>query len=224
MSVYAKFFPESEFTTLRSKSGYLGLSLSNRITASDDLLFQLLKWTKNHLGSICVFIGDSVYRHNLEDLEGLDRAAALDRAMSEGRAVALRVRRILDSLELKESPVLFASSFHELPEFGERLARKIGVYESSSHFRDLIAIASDGFFKRFAPSRIHSEVSRGHSRDYQLEELAIFELLAEQGYMVNVYPGAHLPVMKDIVAGKFVGVMPSLEKLTLVELRFRSTS
>lgn len=116
------------------------------------------------------------------------------------------------------------SEFYGHPLFAGYLAAKRELYDADPHFRRQIGVASDGFFQRFAPDKAHDATSRAHSRDYQLEELAVFELLADEGYSVNVYPGAHLPVMKDLVDGPLVGVMPKLRDLILVELRFRSVS
>lgn len=223
MSIYSKISPSQTTAKLNELRGYLGLSLSNRITGSIPQLHELLSWAKDHLRSVCVLVGDYVYRHNLEDLQGLQRDVALALAKTEGVAIAMRVRKVLDELDLKNSTIVLASELYELPTFNHRLMVKNALYDSNAEFRELINIASNGFFERFAKDRMHIESARRHSRDYQLEELALFELLAEQGYTVNVYPGAHLPVMKDIVAGKFPGVMPLLERLTLVELRFRST-
>jgi hypothetical protein len=66
-----------------------------------------------------------------------------------------------------------------------------------------------------------AEAARRHSRLYQLEELAVFTLLANEGYSTNVYAGAHLPVMKAFVSGGVDGIAPALRSAKLVELRPR---
>jgi hypothetical protein len=70
---------------------------------------------------------------------------------------------------------------------------------------------------------MNADDARRHSRLYQLEELAMFELLSAEGYSVNVYSGAHLPVMKEIVRGTLRETLPLLEDLTLVELTLRTS-
>jgi hypothetical protein len=86
-------------------------------------------------------------------------------------------------------------------------------------FKRLINQAINEFLSR---RRFHGDSSavRQHCVAYQLEELVIFELLAEKGYTSLVYAGAQLPVMKGIVSNQLSGLSKALEGFSLVEMRF----
>jgi tRNA-dependent cyclodipeptide synthase len=180
----------------------------------------MFTWARDHLRAFDVVIGDYFHRHNLEDLGGLAGPRALEEALEQGKELARAVRDSLDELELGAVRTHLASDLCLNRKFGPELAAMDELYLRAQDFRRLIDLGSDEFLNRLAPKRARDPEARRHSRAYQLEELAIFELLAGQGYSANVYPGGHLPVMKACVAGQLPGLHPALSALTLVELRF----
>ena len=118
-----------------------------------------------------------------------------------------------------EAKILSAQALYENLTFSERLSRFQREYESSGTFRHLIDQAIHEFLSR-RRYRGDSATVRQHCVAYQLEELVIFELLAEKGYTSLVYAGAQLPVMKGIVSNRLSGLSKALEGLSLVEMRF----
>ena len=220
--VRAKTYPPIARNLLRGHRAYVSESLTNRVTMSEILLRQIFEWTRDKVGAFDILIGDYFHRHNLEDLDGLGEPGALQRAIADGKALAQKTQSVLDSLAFSEVATRFAGDICAGPRFEERLRAQLNLYETNERYGHYINVATDVFLRRFAPARVTADAARRHSRLYQLEELAMFELLSGEGYSVNVYSGAHLPVMKEIVAGTLRGALPTLETLTLVELTFRT--
>jgi hypothetical protein len=117
------------------------------------------------------------------------------------------------------SIVILAKSLFGDVTFRPRLARFETEYARNVKFRALIDEAVDKFLIRKRAGALHNNEVRDHCVSYQLEELALFELLVERGYGVLIYAGAQLPIMKAIVSRSLDGVPTSLADLTLVELR-----
>ena len=182
-------------------------------------LRQTFEWTRDNVASFDLLIGDYFHRHNLESMEGLRERQALNRAILDGQVLARVAKDVLDSISLSAVTIRFVSDLSASTQFADRLRVQEKLYESSESFRHWIDIASKEFIKRFPPAPSEAEDAYRHSRSYQLEELAVFELLSRENFSVNVYLGAHLPITKELVAGTLRGTLPLLDELTLVELR-----
>jgi tRNA-dependent cyclodipeptide synthase len=215
-------FPPTPRDQLRSGKAYVSLSLSNQTSASSMRLHRLLEWNRETFVSFDVIIGDYFHRHNLEAVDGLGQSAALAQAVADGQDVARRVRAVLDSLALPDVSIKVASDFYATSSFAEHLEKFDELCAVNEQLNELIDLGTDTFLRRIAPTRIRDDSARYHCRQYQLEELALFAILSDDGYRANVYPGAHMPVMKELVAGALRGTVAAFNGLTLVELRDRS--
>lgn len=183
---------------------------------------RLFQWAATEFAAFDVLIGDYFHRHNLEDLSGLDAKHAYASAVNEGQKLSHFVLTILQ--RIPGSPrLLLASSLCESASYQSLLAEYTALENENADFANAIEAGTDAFLGRFAPLRMKSTVARTHSRFYQLEELAMFEELAREGYSINAYPGMHLPIMRELVFGSLKDLRPQLSRMTLVEIRFRRT-
>jgi tRNA-dependent cyclodipeptide synthase len=219
MAMRSKVYPVGARPLIQASRSYLSVSLSNRQTAAEELLLEVFRWMQKGVGVFDVIVGDYFHRHNIEDLEGLPPAQALHVAAQQGFVQAQKIQKILERIDMTSVNVKCASSISKQPGFLPALNDIEVAYQSNSDLAGLIDQGTDAFLKRFAPQRIALESARLHSRLYQLEELAVFTLLAQEGLSTNVYVGAHLPVMKAIVSGKIDGIAPALRNMQLVELQ-----
>lgn len=224
MAIRVKRYPPGVGTHPRHSRAYLSVSLGNRLTATEAHLLEILRWLQQNVGLFDIVVGDYFHRHNIEDLEGLEPSIALRVAEERGSALAQRIQSVLDEARLAEVNIRCASSIVEKPEYLAALRWIEAAYYSDLQFARLIDMGTDTFLRRLAPNRAAVEAARSHSRLYQLEELAVFTLLADEGYSTNAYAGAHLPVMKAIVSGELKDITPALRKLELIELWPRSRS
>jgi tRNA-dependent cyclodipeptide synthase len=218
LSIQSKFFPASARSQIHTSRAYLSVSLSNRLTGAEGRLQEVLQWMQRSVSQFDVVIGDYFHRHNIEDLEGRPPSEALEIATEQGKEHAHRVQLALDHLGLNEVRIRCVTDISKQSDFVPALREMEAAWHSNAHFAQLIDQGTEAFLRRFAPGRIAVERARFHSRLYQLEELALFTLLANEGYSANVYAGAHLPVMKAFVSGGVDGVAPVLKSVQLVEL------
>lgn len=212
-------FPPEKENQLHASRGYISISLSNNTSASTARLREIIKWTRDHVSTFDIVIGDYFHRHNIENQQGVTEQHALDIAVEEGKLRIRRIRKLLDSLDLSHVKILSAAELCRESSFRERVDAFEKLWETDLSFQRLIEKGVDAFLERKLTTRLHIESTRLHSRFYQIEELALFELLVIEGYSVNIYPGAHLPVMKEIASGSLRKALPSLAEMTLVELR-----
>lgn len=224
MSFKVKYLPKERKNSPIANQAYVGLSLSNKISTSESSLAKIFEWTSENSNSFEIFIGDYCHRHNLEGIDGLEQDVALKKAIQDGKVISNRVSAVLEKLGNSKSKIILASELKDNVDFIQYLETMKKLYEQNTLFRNLIEKATYEFFKRIAPQSTISQTTQEYSRDYQLEELSFFQILSLQGYSMNIYPGAHIPIMKDIVNKEFKGLIPSLEELTLVELRFWNVS
>ena len=57
---------------------------------------------------------------------------------------------------------------------------------------------------------------------YLLEEISVFSALSEQGWNVELYPGAELCVLAEIAKGEYSAVPKGLKERVNVELKISS--
>jgi len=199
---------------------FVGISLSNDMAAIVRRLPGICAWAEANTQEFSFLIGDSLHRHNEIAFENSAPSSAQLKISAKTR----QVREALDRLKaehpndrsfdiITSSEVARESSF-EMKSRGFRMD-----YEQRDDFSECIDEAARSYLKRRGVSARPDEAAWMHSVSYQVEELAIFELLVERGFRALVYPGPQLPVMKAIVSGGLPGISGELEKLSLVELR-----
>lgn len=214
-------YPKQDLVGLRHRRAYVAMSLNNKVMESTETLSEVLQWMKDHFHDFVVIVGDYLHRHNVEFLDGATEAEAIDSAMQKGREVTARVKSILDQLDLTQVSVLSAHDFYNSTGFQDRLNDLLRLENEVSVFHDLTEFTLGVYLDRKGIIAADQPKARDHSRMYLAEELVIFEQLAKQGFDTSVYPGSQLPVMKALVSGALPNVSPILEKITLVEMKFR---
>lgn len=211
-------FPDNGLERSKHRRAVIGISLNNFVSRSPALLEQLFAWTKENVGNFDLLIGDFLTRHNYQAFSGLPESAAVDQAMHDGERITNKVLPVLarsnDSARLISARSLYSDS-----SFTGRLRHFEQHYDKNTDFHQRIDEAVHEFLARQRHSQATDDVRR-HCVAYQLEELVLFELLAESGYATLVYAGAQLPVMKSIVLKELSGISQHLQGLTLIELRF----
>lgn len=216
--VSVSVYPEARGTTSLGDKAFIGISLNNRLSASPALLREVISWSLVRLPSFDILVGDLLERHNYQAFQGLTSDEALDRALQDGRRLTDLIRE-LGAVSDQRAEILLASRLAQDPSYAGRLIRFRKLYQSDQRFRRPIDAAITAFISRRHPLLPLSPDIFDHSVEYQLEELAAFELLADSGYTTFVYPGSQLHVMKEMVGGNLPNVSHSLQKLILVELR-----
>jgi tRNA-dependent cyclodipeptide synthase len=223
-AISVKIFPDP--STARPQPGkvVIGISLKAGLLPRPAAMREVFAWTREKLGAFSLLLGDHVNRHNYAAFDSLTEADAESRAIAEGDTAAAMLRQSIEHLPCGTAPILRASELVLAPHYVERHSRLVQQLRTNLHFRDFIKQGVDVFMTRNTVTeqlRAHVEP---HCVAYQVEELAIFEILADMGYRTLVYPGPQLPVMKALASGELTKVSRALESMTLIELRVHGKS
>ena len=158
-------------------------------------------WARAHFKRCAILLGDGLYRITLQTREGLDETTAARRAIAEGTEV---MRGFASSIGTE--PEIFRSSSLMLrPEFGMALARIDSLYESDRKLRSSIDSGAAEFVERQIQNgrlAVSREEATRLSVRYVREEIAVYLLLAEAGWLVDVYLGRELPTLARIIGGE----------------------
>jgi hypothetical protein len=116
---------------------------------------------------------------------------------------------------------LYTNDLKNRPLFNSKMERFKSIYLVNKQFQELLNHTVNVFLRRQQEIMIGLREAKDLCRLYLLEELVIFEILAEEGYNVNMYPGNQLPIIKAIVTGQLKNVSEPLEGIQAVEIKFR---
>lgn len=205
------------------KNCYVGISLHNPKLRGDNLR-SILSWTTKHFNNTLVIVGDLLQRHNKMFLENMTMGEAACSAITEGDVFLQQHKDIFGSFEEKKIQIKRWSQLTKTDEFLEYQSGLKKLSEQNAEFCDAIREDADSF--------IHSRISRGArignislatelSCKYLLEEIAVFAVLVNKGWTVDVYPGPELSALSKITAGKINGVPDIFSKRVNIEIDFK---
>jgi len=216
--ITVKAFPPTGLARERRGKTFIGISLKGPLVGAP-LRREVLDWTQSNVGTPDLFVGDYLNRHNYQAFDRVPEAQAIEQAMRDGARTIDHLKGLLSAWGVVDVAITSASCLYKDPSFSSRLARFNKQYSENESFKTLIDRAVDAYLTRKRHDKKPDENVSRHCVAYQLEELVLFELLAEANYRTLVYAGPQLPVMKSIVSGQLKGASDALEALTLIELR-----
>lgn len=204
-----------------STGAYLGMSMNNNRFLDPISLEETISWIKGKTGFCKILVGDHLHRLNHMFFEGDAEIAAISKAKSKADLILHKFFSVADKIDGIDFQVLRSGSFYQNPIFYQKYNRLQKLYYSNEQLSRLINLTISTYLRRRGNSAKYFRRGFELSRQYLLEELVIFEMLAEDGYTINIYPGSQLPVMKAIVSKKLPGVSPILEEIKLVEIKYK---
>lgn len=195
----------------RTAACFIGLSVCNRM-ANRRSLRELLPWVlrlaqKNSL-PVRIVVGDYLSRHNLMAFDGHDPAKAGTKALKLGERPRRYAREIVRELGV-ENTVLVQSCGELLR--STRCAAIVSMLNafagSNPRFAWDLAEEARSFIRRrnITGKNAADEALVQQLVCYVVEETAMFLLLYEMGYRVEVYPGPDLRIMRLIATGAYPG-------------------
>lgn len=206
---------------------YLGISIGNPQFRGES--FQvLLEWISHHFDECLIVVGDYLQRYNEHIFYNRQAKEAEIESLRMGDAFLKESEKYLSLLPKEKFRVTRWKSFLDSPEYHK--AKKIldELFVSSFEFRESIDKTSTEFISRQMKNKkspvVDKKTAIALSTQYLLEEIAVFSVLVENGWAVEVYPGAEIPVLVDIAAGKFPHIPPALKQRINVELRITKKS
>lgn len=209
---------------LRSSPCYLAISIANPYTQRGEHS-NILKWVSENFDSCEIIIGDYLYRINEFITFGRNSKDAEEKSQLLGKLIEQQLQYDIKQCERQ---IFRITHWAELlkDEFGFRtsLAKLKRFEKSNSLFHDSLKNISTSYvLKQREKGLLYIDVEEYQaiemSMEYLLEELAVFECLAESGNKTHIYPGTILPTLKQIVNGKYPDMSTEMNKITLIELK-----
>lgn len=204
---------------------YLVMSLNNTRFEDTEILKEIIQWMQQKTSCFVLLIGDHLHRLNYMIFENLSEEDSIRKAKKRGDYLSNIFDKSISEVASKNGNICYSpkrlKEFYSTKDFCERFKRFETHLQANPIFKDSIDSIISTYIGRQAKKPDSIEKAYQLSRKYLLEELVIFELLAEKGLTINIYPGSQLPVMKAIVKNELPGISPSLEKISLVEIVFK---
>jgi tRNA-dependent cyclodipeptide synthase len=96
-------------------------------------------------------------------------------------------------------------------------------FASDAEFKEMVKVDALSFVDRLKKRSKDIAVDDSEAIDlcceYLLEEIAVFNMLSEKGWRVELYPGSELHVLAEIAKGRFPEVPVGLKNRINVELK-----
>lgn len=184
---------------------FLGISLKNKM-ANKRALAKMIPWLAERATRSLIVIGDYPHRHNLVALRGLSPHGALQKAMADGTRTLRYAREITAACNGESSVTVHsAADFIETSGCRDTLRRLTAYFHEGGPFVDQVVSAAVRYANRACPElpAAHANCVLPTLKDYVLEELAMFLHLYDLGYLVEVYPGPDLPLMRNLATSAY---------------------
>ena len=201
---------------------YLGVSLANRLFEKP-YLPALLEWIAAHFESCLVIIGDHLCRYNERIFRGLDTPQAGDAALEMGRQYIKNNRHFFEQYPNDKFQLTGWREHLNSEQFKEANQRLKKLFETNEEFRKAVEKDAFGYINRkskhgLTPA-VDTEEAAELSCEYLIEEIAVFSVVSQQGWQVEIYPGPELALLEEIATGKYADLPAGLEKRINVELK-----
>lgn len=177
-------------------------------------------WTKDRFETCAMLVGDSLQRLTIEATE----AAPPDLASAEAKRRATDLIAQLEAAR-PHATIIRTSEVIKDAAFGRWAGRFEEALARLPAFRRMIGHDARAFCERQQrQGRLASSFEKAFSLAvrYLVEEVAIYAVLAEQGWLAETYLGNELNSLAGFMRGEFPGVAPALERRTHVSLRISS--
>lgn len=214
--------PSSAPTLAQSTKCLLGLSISAIPKPVDDVV-AAFHWAQAKFPECAILVGDSLYRITLQIQRGLGENDAT------GIAHDIGDRQLNEVLaHLGERPRVFRSSeIMQRSNFEPALSILRRQFDSDPLFSRAVRKDAETFVARQirrGKLSTTSDTAVNLSIKYLLEEIAIYFVLAQEGWLVDVYLGNELPTLAMIIRGEIARAPMPLRKRINISLKARKNS
>ena len=153
-----------------------------------------IDWAKYRFKKVVICVNDTLQRYNLMLSPHVSEQEAFFRSMEAGR---LWIERNITAIaELPNLGIYRWEEWRQRDEYSQNYDRICNLYAKNETFRLAVETNIDEFWARKliagAVSQELFERFQSLSRRYLLEETAVFSMMFEEDYAVDVYPGTPL--------------------------------
>ena len=219
VKILPAFSPEEVFAQNKC---YLGISLANPVFDEKNLN-ALLLWASEHFRKCLVVIGDDLCRFNQKILYGFGDDEALNAARELGDVFIENNLAVFKQFDQDVVQISRWADHIECDMYSKSSEQLESIFVNEPEFRSMIEIDAVSFVKRQKKHNTEFVVGDDEAINlccqYLLEEIAVFSVLSQQGWRVELYPGSELNVLVEVAKGKYPDVPQGLKNRINVELR-----
>jgi len=218
-----KILPRISTSELFSrKKCYLGISIENPLFDGDSLK-ALLTWAGGNFEQCLVIVGDYLSRFNERIVAGCDDELAGERAIRSGDLFISKTKELFSKLPAKRIRLTRWKEHLQSEEY-ERAKKVLDeIFKTDEEFKASVEYDALSFVRRQQKHNQHLAVDVEEairlSCEYILEEVAVFSVLSESGWNVELYPGLELRVLAEVAKGRYPRVPAGLKDRVNVELK-----
>ncbi len=203
----------------------LGVSVSNPLYQSPEKLEYLFKWLANNFDNVQIIIGDYLNRINENINFGKQGEEAVLKSLYIGELLHSQIE-----IELKKYPSGKFSIIHWKDFLDNNPKHKDILNTLQNHlltnplFRESIETTAKTFIaKNIKKGNIYlsENLALEKSIQYILEEMAVFSLFIEDGYILQVYPGTTLTILKELANNKHTDIDTNLCNGVYIDLTIK---
>lgn len=204
------------------KKCYLGISLENPLFEGDSMLAMFL-WAAEKFDQCLVVVGDYLSRFNEQIISGCDETKAGELAIKLGDSFIARTRDLF--ARFPQEKIHLTRWREHLQSERFRSSKKLldAIFISNEQFRAAVEYDALSFVKRQQKHNLElaapMEEAIRLSSQYILEEVAVFSVLSESGFTVELYPGPELRFLAEVARGEYPAVPTGLKNRVNVELK-----
>ncbi|MDJ0727149.1 MAG: tRNA-dependent cyclodipeptide synthase [Prochloraceae cyanobacterium] len=199
---------------------FLGVSLQTTNSSTAKIMSQV-EWISRRFKHCAIFIADGIHRLTLQIKEKLSEERALNKALRLGRESIEYNSFLLDRYrKLCNFEFVLASEIQKSSNYAKYYQQLNNLYEKNDKFSYSVNCFARNFLCRgeSIEDRERQDDCFSMSRQYLLEEMAIFTCLAEQNFPTFIYPG-DLGIFKEIADGVHSDIPDALAKLNFISLK-----
>ncbi len=199
---------------------FLGVSLQTANGSTAKIMSQA-EWISRRFKHCGVFVADSIHRLTLQIREKLTEERALNKALRLGRELIEYNSFIFERYKNKcNFEFILASEVQKYSNYAKHYQQLNNLYERDEKFSHSVDYFARNFLGRgeSIEEGERQDTCFSISRQYLLEEMAIFTCLAEQDLTTFIYPG-DLSIFKEIASRIHSNLPEALEKLNFISLK-----
>lgn len=176
-------------------------------------------WTLQKYPLNAILLGDGLHKITLRITEDLSEYEAERRAKRAGDDLMLCFLR---ELGVTDSKVIRTTELLLDPDFSDAFDRIESLYETNSLFRASVDSDAEYYVNRQC-DRGTLKISRAEGTNlsifYLKQEIAVYLLLAERGWLADIYLGQEIPTLAKIMRGEIPEAPEKLKQRINIGLR-----
>jgi tRNA-dependent cyclodipeptide synthase len=206
---------------------YLGVSINNPFFR-DQYLGLLMKWMANHFDKSLIIIGDYLNRINEMIIHGKSETDAIEDSIRKGDDIEDKIKIAISLLPQDKFTVYrWIDLIRKYPDANDEKMKLISMAKKNPEFAEQIQISASDFIDRLLNRGQRLSFSKTEaiekSKMYLFEEMALFSILIQKGYKVQIYPGTQLRVLKLLANGAFPSLGSPLKNGIYVDLKIKKS-